>query len=204
VTTAIFLALDGTLLTREEPFDAVLADTVAAELGTVEADWLARFEDRYEVHADAFAPNPHERALADVVEAFDLDADPAALADALAAADRAATTVSDDAVEALRKLGVGDDLGVLTSGPREWQLGKLDHHDLLGHFSAVVAADDAGARKPDEAIYEAAREAIDAEEYVMVGDDYEADVEGARAAGFVPIHFERAGPDFWGTLLAML
>jgi len=204
VTTAVFFALDGTLLTRTEPFDAVLADTLTAALGTVEADWLTRFEGRYAVHADALEPNPHERALADVIEAFDLDADPAALVDALAEADREATTVSDDAVEALGKLAADERLGVLTDGPREWQLGKLERHDLRGYFSAVVAADDAGARKPDEAAYEAAREAIDADEYVMVGDDYEADVEGARAAGFVPIHFEREGPDFWSTLLAML
>ena len=204
MTTAIFFALDGTLLTRTEPFDAVLAETFEAELGHVDAAWLTRFEERYEHHAAAHVTDPHERALADVVAAFDLDADPTALAEALATADREATTVSDDAVEALRKLGVDDDLGVLTNGPREWQLGKLDHHDLRGYFSAVVAADDAGARKPDEAMYDAAREAIDADEYVMVGDDYEADVEGARAAGFVPIHFEREGPDFWKSVLAML
>jgi putative hydrolase of the HAD superfamily len=204
VTTAIFFALDGTLLTRTEPFDAVLAEAFEAELGRVEAAWLTRFVERYDHHAGNFVADPHERALADVVEAFDLDADPATLAEALARADREATTVSDDAVEALRKLGVDDDLGVLTNGPREWQLGKLDHHGLRSYFSAVVAADDAGARKPDEAMYDAAREAIDADEYVNVGDDYEADVEGARAAGFVPIHFEREGPDFWSTVLAML
>jgi putative hydrolase of the HAD superfamily len=204
VATAIFFALDGTLLTREEPFDAVLAATFEAELGRVEADWLARYERRFEAHAAAFVPDPHERALADVCEAFDLDADPGALAEALAETDREATRVSDDAVAALRKLGVDDELGVLTNGPRAWQLGKLAHHDLQGYFSAVVAADDADARKPDAAIYEAAREAVDADEYVMVGDDYEADVEGARAAGFVPIHFEREGADFWSTLLAML
>ena len=204
MATAIFFALDGTLLTRAEPFDAVLAGTFEAQLGRVEADWLARYDRRFEDHAAACVPDPHERALADVCEAFDLDGDPAALSAALAEADREATRVSDDAVEALRKLGVEDELGVLTNGPREWQLGKLAHHDLRGYFSAVVAADDAGARKPDAASYEAAREAVDADEYVMVGDDYAADVEGARAAGFVPIHFEQEGPDFWATLLAML
>ena len=204
MTTAIFFALDGTLLTRTDPFDAVLADTFERELGRVEADWLARFEDRYSVHADAFEPNPHERALADVIDEFELDADPEKVAERLAAAECEATQVSDDAVTALRKLGVDDDLGVVTNGPRAWQLGKLDHHDLRGFFSAVVAADDAGARKPDAAIYEAARNAVPADEYVMVGDDYAADVEGAREAGFVPIHFEREGPDFWSTLLAML
>ena len=39
----------------------------------------------------------------------------------------------------------------------------------------------------------------------MVGDDYECDVESARAAGFVPIHYEDTdGPDFFATLRAML
>jgi len=40
----------------------------------------------------------------------------------------------------------------------------------------------------------------------MVGDDYESDVEGARAAGFVPIHYENDddGPELFATLRAML
>ena len=57
---------------------------------------------------------------------------------------------------------------------------------------------------PDGAPFELARERVTAEEYVMVGDDYEVDVEGARAAGFVPVHYEREGPNFWETLLALV
>jgi putative hydrolase of the HAD superfamily len=67
-----------------------------------------------------------------------------------------------------------------------------------------VTAEEAGAHKPDGAPFELARERVTAEEYVMVGDDYEVDVEGARAAGFVPVHYEREGPNFWETLLALV
>jgi hypothetical protein len=40
----------------------------------------------------------------------------------------------------------------------------------------------------------------------IVGDDDEADVEGGRAAGFVPVRIEddEGTPEFWATLRAMV
>ncbi|WP_276411589.1 HAD family hydrolase [Haloarcula halobia] len=94
------------------------------------------------------------------------------------------------------------------------------HHDLTDHFDVVVASYEAGAHKPDPAPFDRLRDRLPADEYVMVGDDYEADVEGARAAGFVPVHYEHearsasdgasgdqprdAGPDLWATLRALV
>jgi putative hydrolase of the HAD superfamily len=64
----------------------------------------------------------------------------------------------------------------------------------------VVASYEAGAHKPDAAPFDRLREQVAAEEYLMVGDA--SDVEGARAAGFVPIEYE--GPELWATIDALL
>lgn len=46
------------------------------------------------------------------------------------------------------------------------------------------------AHKPDSAPFEMAKSRADADTYVMLGDDYEADIVGAREAGFVPIYLD--------------
>ena len=65
---------------------------------------------------------------------------------------------------------------------------ELEHRDLLDPFDAVVASWEAGAHKPDRAPFDLARERLVADRHAMVGDDREADVEGARAAGFEAVH----------------
>jgi len=203
MTTAIFFELDGTLLQRTAD-SRPLRTVFETELGAVEQAWLDHYDERVETHFGDLVENPRERALADVCEAFDLDADPTRLTTELSEELLATTTVSDDARTSLRKLAANNDRGVLTDGPRDWVDRQLAHHDLTGQFDAVVASYEAGAHKPDGAPFELARERLPAEEYVLVGDDYERDVEGARAAGFVPVRFEREGPDFWQTLNALV
>jgi putative hydrolase of the HAD superfamily len=79
-------------------------------------------------------------------------------------------------------------LGVLTNGLPAWLRGKLAHRDLLSPFEAVVASYEAGAHEPDRAPFDLARERLPADRHVLVGDDREADVEGAHAAGFEAVH----------------
>jgi len=66
---------------------------------------------------------------------------------------------------------------------------------LEGYFDAVLTAHDLGAAKPDRRFFEAllARLGSPADEIVMVGDDYEIDVVGAKEAGLKAIWFNEAG-----------
>lgn len=61
-------------------------------------------------------------------------------------------------------------------------LGRLG---LLEHFDAIIVSADVGYLKPHPAIFEAALAAVDARphEAIMVGNDLECDVLGARRAG---------------------
>jgi putative hydrolase of the HAD superfamily len=96
-----------------------------------------------------------------------------------------------DVLSTLRDRGYR--LGVLTNGVSAFQRAKLDAHDLTAEFDAVVVSDEAGAHKPDERPFELATGCLPADEYVMVGDSYEADVEGARAMGWRAVHYAPDG-----------
>lgn len=64
---------------------------------------------------------------------------------------------------------------------------------LGDYFETGLAARDAGMMKPDPRIFALLleRAGLKAHEAVHVGDDPEADVEGARAAGVVPVWLNR-------------
>ncbi|MCS7172575.1 MAG: HAD-IA family hydrolase [Armatimonadetes bacterium] len=64
---------------------------------------------------------------------------------------------------------------------------------LLDAFEVVVASAVVGAAKPDPRIFRVALDALRLEPHlsVHVGDSYEADVQGARAAGIHPVLLDR-------------
>jgi putative hydrolase of the HAD superfamily len=86
---------------------------------------------------------------------------------------------------------------------------KLAHCGLEPYVDALVTSEEIGAQKPDVAIFNAALARVGANrsEAVMLGDAWQADVAGARAAGVRPVWFNRFGatsPDASVTELASL
>lgn len=73
--------------------------------------------------------------------------------------------------------------------------GLLDGLGIAGHFDPIVASSRAGAAKPDPAIFRHAltKCGANAEQAVHIGDTYELDVLGARAAGVAAIFIDRVG-----------
>ena len=202
MTDALCFALDGVLVHRTRSDAAVLRDVLSAHgIDPTEA-LLSTATDTFREAFEALDPQPFRQSMAAVVAAADAAADPDGMVETLRAETYAATTVPEAAPESLAGLGADDALAVVTDGPREWQVGKLDHHGLTDHFDAVVASYEVGAHKPDREIFERVREVVSADQYVFVGDA--AGVEGARAAGFTPIRYEADGPDLWATIDALL
>jgi len=203
MTSTLCFALDGTLLHRTRSDADVLRDVLSTH-GIEPSDELVRTgTDEFRRAFDNVEPEPFLQAMAAVVTAVDIEADAEAMTETLRKRTYEAAAVPDAAPESLAGLGADSKLAVITDGPREWQVGKLDQHGLAELFDAVVASYEVGAHKPDTAAFDRVRERLPAEEYVMVGDS-DADIEGARAAGFVPIRYERAGPDLWATIDALL
>lgn len=113
--------------------------------------------------------------------------------------------VFDDAAPALDRLHAsGYRLGVVSNW--DWSLYPvLRAHGLAGWFDAVAASGPLGFAKPDPRIFAAAlaRLGVGPEEACHVGDDLEADYDGARAAGMAAIHLVRAGGGGAGTAVTL-
>ncbi|MFB6082742.1 MAG: HAD family hydrolase [Halorientalis sp.] len=203
MTSAIFFAVDGTLLSHTADRETVVERGFEA-VGGVDPGLVETYLDALDERRTALDPEPQRAGAVAVRDATDGDLDPDALVEALRAAEIETTTVPEAARSALSALADTDHLGIVTNGSRERQVAKLAAHDLADFLETVVTAPEAGAAKPDPAIYEYARERVDADEYVMVGDDYEGDVAAPREAGFVPVRYEDDGPSFWRALDALV
>ena len=104
-------------------------------------------------------------------------------------------TPFDEVIPVLEQLkSQGYRLGVLSNLRRDMLelCGRIGLADYLDFF---VSSADVGAEKPHEPIFLAALEKMSAEpgETVHVGDQYCADVVGARAVGMHPVLIDRGG-----------
>ncbi|MEF8853313.1 MAG: HAD family hydrolase [Haloarculaceae archaeon] len=216
--TAIFFDVDGTLVRWPGAYGAVLERAFRRVVGGVDGDWVDYYSERFFRYFGAFAEDPYRRAFADACDRFGVDADPAALAETLLECEFEAVEPVPGVADAIPKLSERHTLGLLTNGVPGVQFGKVGRQGLLEYFDVRVASHDPAieATKPDAAIYEAARERAqratgrdpDDASPVMVGDDYEPDVAGARENGFEAVHVDAGAsdttvPDF-ATLAALL
>lgn len=76
-------------------------------------------------------------------------------------------------------------LGLLTNGPSWTQRAKIAQFALERWFDVMVVSEEFGVEKPDVAIFRHILTQLDvpATQAVMVGDNPEADIRGAHAAG---------------------
>ena len=99
----------------------------------------------------------------------------------------------DDVIPTLKTLkGQGLVLGLITSIGKEVNL-VCSELGLDPYLNFVVSAKEVGADKPQPPIFMAAleRAGVSASQAVYVGDQYEADVVGARGVGIKPILIDR-------------
>ncbi|MEM9143131.1 MAG: YjjG family noncanonical pyrimidine nucleotidase [Bacteroidota bacterium] len=82
-------------------------------------------------------------------------------------------------------------LHIITNGFGEIQERKLRNSHISTYFEQVINSELAGVKKPDPRIFRMAleRTGIEPKQGVMIGDDLEADVLGARAVGLHALHF---------------
>lgn len=97
----------------------------------------------------------------------------------------------EDAIEILNYLYQNYQLHIITNGFTEPQQKKLQISNITHYFKTVTNAEMAGVKKPNPIIF---RHALDsakatAEESIMIGDSYEADVLGALGVGCDAIFF---------------
>lgn len=99
------------------------------------------------------------------------------------------------ALEALEQLRDRFTLHIITNGFQETQHTKLRCSGLAEYFSATITSEQAQARKPDGRIFAYAlkKARAGAEASIMIGDDLNADINGARNAGWDQVLFDPHG-----------
>lgn len=193
---AVFFDLDHTLVSFESEYATVLREVTERQLGSGDEAFEVTYSDRFLELLGAHVDDPYRRAFehATAEHDYEAEANVDALVETLREREVAGVAPSPGvrrALETLNERGVG--VGVLTNGVPEFQLAKLRGHDLDAYVDASVVSYEAGAHKPDERPFALAAERLPADEYVMVGDSFEADVEGARAMGWRGIHYAPDG-----------
>ncbi|WP_372767577.1 YjjG family noncanonical pyrimidine nucleotidase [Lutibacter sp.] len=88
--------------------------------------------------------------------------------------------------EILEHLYVNYKLHIITNGFNEVQSKKIKNSGLNKYFDKIITSEDAGVKKPNRVIFEYALALTNAvsEESMMIGDNWEADIMGAKDAGF--------------------
>jgi putative hydrolase of the HAD superfamily len=187
---AVLFDLDGTLYDRDE-----LVRVVAAAQFDGFREYLAGVDKNAFVER-VFALDAHgykDRAAlySEVIAEFGLET---ALASELehdfSTRYLASCNATPDTIVTLRLLKAhGLKVGVITNGAAKIQTDKLLALGLSDYFDAVLISEVEGVRKPDAAIFSRALERcqVRAHEAAFVGDNPEADVFGAMAAGLQPI-----------------
>ena len=153
-------------------------------------DWALIVDDTF---AGLVAPLPSETFFPELFERF---------------ARASAWRIYDDVLPTLEELARrGFRLAVISNWDDRLRA-LLEALQLASHFEVIVISCEQGCAKPDRAIFESAARQLrlPPAEIFHVGDNWEADVLGARAAGFHSIQIARgltAGPDRATTLRAL-
>lgn len=96
-----------------------------------------------------------------------------------------------DTVEVLKYLQEKYTLHLITNGFAEVQWIKLEHSGLKPFFEHIIISEEVGTQKPEKEIFELAfkRANTSASESLMIGDNFNTDIVGARNAGMDQVFF---------------
>lgn len=99
--------------------------------------------------------------------------------------------VLPDTVAILEYLKPTYKLHIITNGFQEIQDKKLKNAQIYAYFDKIINSEMAGVKKPNPKIFQLALEnaRVLPEKALMIGDNIEADILGAKAVGLHALHF---------------
>jgi len=100
-------------------------------------------------------------------------------------------TLFDGTIEILTYLKKKYSLHIITNGFSEIQTNKIEKSGIRYFFTELITSDEVGLKKPNPKVFEYALTKANAkiQESIMIGDNIEADIEGALRVGMRAIHF---------------
>lgn len=108
----------------------------------------------------------------------------------------ASEQIVSEAITLLERLRAsGLKIGLVTNNRVNEQMGKVERLKLAPLIDVLIISESAGFAKPDPRIFALALEQLGctADEVIMVGDSWSADVQGAHAAGIRAVWLNRNG-----------
>ena len=107
-------------------------------------------------------------------------------------------TLFPGAIETLEYLKDKYVLHIITNGFEEVQAIKIKANGLKKYFQTITTSEEAGVKKPFEGIFRLAFEksGAKAEESLMIGDDIEVDIVGAKNVGMDQMFFNNNGNSY--------
>ena len=108
-----------------------------------------------------------------------------------------------DADYVVRQLAARYPLTIVSNGFKEVQYYKFAHSGLQECLSHTLISDEIGINKPQPGIFQIAleRNGIKASEAIMIGDSYNSDIAGAKAAGIDQIWLHENESDETATFI---
>lgn len=104
-------------------------------------------------------------------------------------------TLFEGAIDILNYLQNKYQMHIITNGFEEVQFKKLKNAKLLPFFDQIITSEKVGVKKPNPKIFNYALNAANAkaDESIMIGDNFQADILGAKSAGMHTIFCEFNG-----------
>jgi len=111
----------------------------------------------------------------------------------------------DGSLELLEYLFPKYKLHIITNGFTEVQHLKIENSGIQKYFRTVTTSEEAGAKKPHPTIFghAIAKAQAQPQHSLMIGDNLEADIIGARNAGMDALHFDCKGENISTSSLAI-
>lgn len=101
------------------------------------------------------------------------------------------TELKKGAIDLLEKLNGQYQLHIITNGFKEVQHTKIEQCGLQKYFDLIIISEDVGYNKPDVRIFREAENLGNTkkEECLMIGDNFNTDITGAKNAGWQSIWY---------------
>jgi putative hydrolase of the HAD superfamily len=99
------------------------------------------------------------------------------------------------AIDTLQYLHLGYGLHIITNGMSDVQYIKLERTGLAPFFTHIIISDEIGTQKPHKGIFEHAMRLADTDvtASLMIGDNLNTDIQGARAVGMDQVYYNPSG-----------
>lgn len=185
----IFFDLDGTLLHFTKEYSKIVEDTFEDVQGFCRDGLVESYSKNFFQNFEDFVKNPYTKAFKEV----NIDCDADVMTSVLQQKEIEMCEKPPDTDRILNMLSEDHNIGVLTNGVTDWQHTKLKKLELSKHFDSIVVSYEVGEHKPSREVFNSAQKTLPGEEFLMIGDSLEDDIEGAKNAGWNAKHYEQNG-----------